>query len=78
MEGTKGKLYFLSDVAAMLDVAPHRIDNAIRSRRVCDPPILRGRRLFSPDDVRKLRSHFRQQGESTPAAAQPRSGRADA
>ena len=58
MEAKQGKLYFLSDVAAMLDIAPHRIDHAIGTRKVCDPLILRGRRLFSLDDVLKLRAHF--------------------
>ena len=63
MNSTKGKLHFLGHVAEMLNVAQHRIDHAIRVRRVCDPPIARGRRLFSLDDVLKLRAHFRKGNE---------------
>jgi hypothetical protein len=77
MNATESKLYFLGDVAEMLGVAQHRIDHAIRVRRVCDPPILRGRRLFSLDDVLRLRAHFRRQGEPSGMAPQPESGRAE-
>lgn len=58
MNSTRLDLLFLSDVCREIGVDLRRVDHAIRMHHVCDPPIVRGRRLFSPGDVRRLRVFF--------------------
>ena len=47
---------FLSDVCRVLHVPPYRVDYLLRAGRVPDVPKLGGRRIFSWEDVERLRA----------------------
>jgi hypothetical protein len=48
-------LLFLSDVCRALHVPPYRVDYLLRAGRVPDVPKFGGRRMFTWEDVERLR-----------------------
>ena len=50
---------FLADVCRALHVPPYRVDYLLRAGRVPDVPKLGGRRVFTWDDVERLRAALR-------------------
>lgn len=50
----------LGEVAGLLGIRPHRIAYAIASGLIQEPDLRIGhKRVFQPDDVRRLEIHFR-------------------
>jgi len=47
---------FLADVSRMLHVPPYRVEYLLRAGRVPDVPKSGGRRIFTTEDVEKLRA----------------------
>jgi DNA-binding transcriptional MerR regulator len=49
----------LKDVARVLNIKPYRIEYLLANGIVPEPQLrVAGRRLFTPDDVRRLAKHF--------------------
>jgi DNA-binding transcriptional MerR regulator len=65
----------LQDCARMLNVQSYKIQYAYAHRRVPEPQLrIAGRRLFTPDDVRRLAKHFGvnlPESEATEPMAEP-------
>ena len=58
------KLFLISHVSEMLDVPAHRIAYAYMSKKLPEPEMRLGnRRIFSAEDIRRLRNHFNNKGE---------------
>ena len=61
----KTNLVLISTVAEMLGVPAHRIAYAYMSKKLPEPEMRLGnRRIFSAEDIRRLRNHFNNKGET--------------
>ena len=62
------QVLFLGDVVRRLQQPAHVVDYVVRSRG-WDVPIRGGRRIFSEDDVRRIRSELGRMGHDVVEAA---------
>jgi hypothetical protein len=62
----------LKDVSHLLNVKPYRVEYLLANDIVPEPELrISGRRVFTPDDVRRLAEHFGVTLPSAEAAAEP-------